>query len=157
MIELPIEPHQGIGPAELGVTRAESRTAVGIAPHSIYKTPGGRLVHSYYSGTLQVFFDHTDRVEFIELSNANGTHALYRARDIFSMPADDAVAWVGQDAPYDLNDPELGYSYTFRSLELTLWRPTLPDEAYEGEDDLAAGRVFATVGIGIRGYFANDG
>jgi hypothetical protein len=156
-MELSIVPHKGIGPIRLGMTRAESRAAIDVAPHTYRKVPGSRLVDAYHGSVLQVFFDPHDRVQFIEVSNDKRTRALYRGVDIFSLPAEEAVALVGEDGLYDPNDPELGYAFTFRSLELTLWRATLPDEADEDDDDLAGGRVFATVGIGASGYFSSYG
>lgn len=51
-------------------------------------------------------------------------------------------------AKHDDDDPELGFSYIFPSLELAFWRP--------GDDDDEEPH-FATVGIGVRGYFDTYG
>nr|WP_257001218.1 hypothetical protein [Vibrio coralliilyticus] len=48
---------------------------------------------------------------------------------------------------YNHSDPELGYSYVFKELQLSFWRPTLPD-VKEGE-----GLYFESVAIASEGYF----
>jgi len=63
---------------------------------------------------------------------------------VFSTPAPVLIAAVGRHAKHDDDDPELGFSYIFPSLELAFWRP--------GDDDDEEPH-FATVGIGVRGYF----
>lgn len=146
-------PHQGVGPVLLGMTREESRAAMNVPPHSFRK---GRFASTdtdgYLDNAFQVFFDHDDRVEFIELSNAPAITATYKGRDLFALHADDVVRFVARDAPFDPDDPELGYSYIFPDLELALWRSIRPEDEHDPE-----GRHFATIGIGKRGYFSNGG
>ena len=60
---------------------------------------------------------------------------------LLGVPADEAVKAVAARSPFDPDDPELGWSYTFPALALALWRPTLDDES------------FSTVGVGVPGYF----
>ena len=67
------------------------------------------------------------------------------------MNADDAVAHIQSIAPYDANDPELGYSYVFPGLQLSLWRPVIPDAEQNADD--TTGRRFEAVGVGGEGYF----
>ncbi len=107
---------------------------------------------SYLNNAFQVFFDHDDKVEFIELSNTPAITATYKGRDVFALHADDVVRLVARDAPFDPDDPELGYSFMFPDLDLALWRPFPPKDEHDPE-----GRHFATIGIGKRGYFSNQG
>ena len=46
------------------------------------------------------------------------------------------------------NDPELGYSYIFKKLQMSLWRRLITDN----EQDVNSGK-FEAIGIGVDGYF----
>ena len=46
-------------------------------------------------------------------------------------------------------DPEVGYSYIFPSLELSVWRPPLPNNTSDPD-----GRCFRTIGVGRKGYYS---
>ena len=59
----------------------------------------------------------------------------------------EAVTTVAAHAPFDPDDPELGHSYVFKALDLSLWRPV-------DDEDEPEGRTFMTVGIGRRGYYS---
>ena len=61
--------------------------------------------------------------------------------DPFEMPADELVAFITRLAAFDSSDFELGYSYIFPNLELSVWRPD-KEQPY-----------FSTIGIGCRGYY----
>ena len=52
-------------------------------------------------------------------------------------------------AEYDPDDPEVGYSYIYPDLDLSVWRSTMP----EGQED-DEGRFFRSVGVGRAGYYA---
>ncbi len=77
--------------------------------------------------------------------------ALYKDIDIFVTPADDVVARIARDTAFDPNEPEIPYSYVFPELQLSLWRPVIPES-----DTDAEGRHFSTIGIGRRGYYDVD-
>lgn len=141
-----IKPLVGIGPVRLGMTREESRRAMGRTPDSFQKSPTDPpTTDAYFESAFQVFFDEHDRVEYIELSGpAAPFAALYRGKDVHRASGKDVVALVSKDGAYDPDDPELGSAYLFPSLELSLWRPEA-DEPF-----------FATVGIGRRGYFSQQ-
>jgi hypothetical protein len=65
-----------------------------------------------------------------------------------ATPVNDVVAYISRDAEFDMSHPEIPYSYLFRALQLSLWRPIVP-ESDRNTDDL----YFATIGIGNEGYF----
>ena len=140
----PVKPHQGIGPVRLGMTRTESQQAMGRKPDSFQKGPEGTpLTDAYFEAAFQVFFDDRDVVEYIELSGPSPEFAaLYRGKDVHRTVAREVAELMSKDGAYDPDDPELGWSYLFPSLELSLWRP--------GADD----PFFATIGIGREGYFS---
>ena len=87
-------------------------------------------------------------MEFIELSGGLAVRAFYRDLDVFATPVDEVVAFISRDEAFDAKHREIPYSYIFRGLQLSLWRPSIPESA--GDAD---GRCFSTVGIGRRGYY----
>jgi hypothetical protein len=134
----------GIGPVRLKMTREESRRAMGRPPDPVQKSSAdGALTDAYFDSAFQVFFDDRDLVEYIEVSGPGpDIAALYLGKDAHRTEAAELVKRIVANAPYDPDDPELGWSYLFPSLELSLWRPTA-EEPY-----------FATIGIGRHGYFS---
>lgn len=96
----------------------------------------------YYSGDPPV-------VEYIELSGRHDHQVLYHGVSVFETDADLLVSHISRDAPFDPDDGELGYSYIFPALQLSLWRPVLP----QSPDD-TQGRKFKTIGVGRKGYYS---
>ena len=132
----------------LGWTREETLDAIG-APESTV----GKI--DYYHQRLPNFHVHYNEqglVEFIEVANPmdGQIKVLLLEVDLFNTPADKVISEIENLArlTFDQNDPELPYSYTFPGLELSFWRPTVPED--EKDED---GRFFESVGIGIKGYY----
>jgi hypothetical protein len=146
-------PRVGIGPVRLGMHRDEVRRAMGEVPETFRKTEDSRYeTDCFHNCGFQVFYGGGEpRVVFIELSRDCGFVTLYRSKDVFSIEASDLIEFVAQDAQFDDQDPELGYSYTFPTLELSLWRPVLPQDKDDPE-----GAFFSTIGVGIEGYFSQE-
>ena len=148
--EYEVVPHVGIGPVRLGMTRAESRAALGQEAREFLKGPGDEVTtDAFHASSFQVFYDASERVEYIELSKSPEVEPIVFGEKILQITADDAVELVQRHAAFDESNPELGYSYVFPALELALWRPVVP----ESEDD-EEGRTFSTVGVGVSGYFS---
>jgi hypothetical protein len=104
---------------------------------------------AFHESSFQVFYGGDEpTVEYIELSRGSTVRAFYRNLDVFSTPADEVVARISRDSTFDQGDPEVPYTYVFRGLQLSLWRPVLP----QSETDIE-GRYFSTIGIGREGYF----
>ena len=150
MLEYPVEALIGVGPVRLGMSRAQSRCAMGLTPDPFQKGSSPILTDAYHDAAFQVFFDADDKVEYIELSSHGPFVVTFKAVLVFELPAEDLVAFIAKDTPFDPDDWELGYSYIFPELELSLWRPTLP-ESDQDEDS----RYFRTIGIGRRGYYSD--
>ncbi len=148
-----IEPGLGVGPVRLGMTPDEVLGAMDQKPDSFSKSDDSRHeTDAFHQSCFQVFYDgDVPEVVYIELSSGVDFDAFYAGTDVFKTPANDLVSLISQTTPLDENDPELGYSFTFPNLELSLWRPVMPDS----EDD-PEGRFFSTVGIGITGYFSRS-
>jgi hypothetical protein len=139
--------HYGVGPIHLGMTRSEVHEHMGD-PQFVRKGDGREM---FLSGFM-VDFDQDGRVKFIELAKSDRYRALFEGRCLHELPADDAVALVSKFAAYDENHRELGYSYIFPDLQLSLWRDHIPDP--EQPLDEPDGRYFETVGIAAAGYFS---
>jgi hypothetical protein len=146
-----VNPGVGVGPVRLGMHRDEVRAAMGQEPERFLKAGTSRYeTDAYHDSAFQVFYEGDEpRVEFIELSGHGGFVAFYRGKDVFGTEASDLVEFIARDAPVDDRDPEFGYSFVFPSLELSLWRPVLPEDDPDGE-------FFSTIGVGVEGYFSQD-
>ncbi|MEZ9345216.1 hypothetical protein AB4165_21920, partial [Vibrio cyclitrophicus] len=111
------------------------------APNCIY---GHR--HHFLDG-LMVDFDNEGRVEFIEAAVSELFSTTLLGFDVHRALATNVLERIQLEGNYDHSDPELGYSYVFKELQLSFWRPTLPD-LEEGE-----GLYFQSVAIASEGYF----
>ena len=150
MPDYTVQPFVGVGPVLLGMSRDEVRLAMPEPSKPFMKGQTSRCeVDAFHHNAFQVFYDaETVTAEYIELSRGSVFRALYRGLDIFATPAGEVVAYISRDAAFDETDQEIPYSYIFRDLQLSLWRPTIP----ESDSDMD-GRVFSTIGIGKRGYY----
>ncbi len=143
-----LSPHVGAGVVRFGMSRSEVKRALGDPVKSYPKLPGAPLTDTYFGADLQVSFDPADRVEYIELNGPGAVKAVFQGRSLFELPADDVLEWMKRFAEYDPDNPEIGYSYVYPDLDLSLWRPTLPEGP---EDD--EGRSFRSIGMGRAGYY----
>ena len=149
MLVFTMEPFVGIGPIKFGITRSEVRDILANLgqPDASLRPPNKDC---FFQNTFQVSYDEDGRVEFIETAASNDFQVLFRGSCLHDMLAEDAVRLVSQFAEYDRDDPELGYSYIFPALQLSLWRPILPSDVDDSE-----GRHFVAVGVGKEGYFSS--
>lgn len=144
--EFVLNPLNGVGPLRLGASREAAVAALGTPKTSFYKTPDSRYpTDAWFQNGLQVFYEGDQpTVAFIELSVECNLEAVLFGLPVFATPVPILISEVSRRAKLDEIDPELGYTYIFPSLELAFWRPDNGDEA----------PFFATVGIGISGYFS---
>jgi hypothetical protein len=145
-----IVPLNGVGPVKLGMTRNEVRSALG-------ESPDGPILDNR-EGFMRGFFvdyDDTGRVEFIELARSSFFRAVFRGHCLHDVPADEAIALVSKYDQFDATNKELGHSYIFLKLQLSLWRGTCAtaDQSLDDPD----GRHFEAVGIAAPGYFERSG
>ena len=145
MIEYDILPHSGVGPIRLGMTREEVRAEFGM-PDFTGNDNREEFLHGFF-----VDFNSEGRVEFIELAKSTQFRPLFKGKCLHELLADDVVALVQRYDQYSEDDPELGYSYCFLDLQMSLWRPTVPDANQPNDDD--DGRYFHAIGIAEKGYF----
>jgi hypothetical protein len=139
-----IIPHQGVGPIRLGMSRADVHEHFGKPDHV-------DDAREWFLDGFAVDFDSSGVVEFIELAESTRFKALFNGQSLHELDADDAVALVVADAPFDEDDPELGYTYVFPKMQMSLWRPMIPDTEQSPDDP--DGRHFQAIGLGRKGYF----
>jgi hypothetical protein len=128
--------------------RDEVRRVMALPPKSFRKARASRHeTDAFHGSAFQVFYGGDQpAVDYIELSRDSLVRALYRDLDVFATPAEQVVTLFSREAPYDPSRREFGYSYIFPAIQLSLWRPALP------QDD-EAGRFFSTIGVGRKGYY----
>jgi hypothetical protein len=147
MPDYTVQPFVGAGPVLLGMSRKEVRRVMPELAKPFRKAPTSRYeTDAFHQNAFQVFYGGDQpEVEFIELSRGSVVRALYRDLDVFATPADEVVTYISRESEFDRSDPEIPYSYLFRELQLSLWRPTIPES-----DTDTDGRYFSTIGIGKR-------
>lgn len=145
--EFLLDPLNGVGPVRLGMSRETVRAVCGPPTVTFHKTPNSRYpTDAWFENDFQVFYEGDEpTVSFIELCNGHNLEAVLFGLPLFATSVPALIAEIRRRAKLDETDPELGYSYTFPTLELAFWRPDNDDEETP---------YFATVGIGIVGYFS---
>ena len=147
MLTFEILPGVSVGPVAIGMNRSQVHSVLG-QPELVVPGPDER--HWFLSG-LAVDFDPLGQVEFIEVARSPVFRALFRGTALREVPAGDAVKLVSREDSVDQNDPEFGYSFSFRTLRLSLWRGSIPDEGQAEFDD--DGHSFESVAIWRVGYW----
>jgi hypothetical protein len=145
MQTLEIQPTVGVGPIRFGMSRAEVRELIG--PHDGDSDED----REWYLEDLAIEFDSSGKVAFIEIAESENFRAVLNGECLHELDADSAIAHVKKSAAYDPNAPEPGYTYVFPALQLSLWRPVVPDASQDADDP--TGRAFEAVGVGRTGYF----
>lgn len=117
---------------------------MGTPQASLKKTPSAsHPTDIWHDGAFQVFHRaEPPEVEYIEISCSGAVEALLFGVDVFVTPAPTVLSMVGSQA--ELKEEDGGCSYLSPALEISLWREHANDP------------VFATVGIGVRGYFSSE-
>jgi hypothetical protein len=142
-----VRPLEGVAPVAFGMSRAASRQAMGEPFHSFRKVESGPWVDAYFDNSFQIFFSRQDIVEFIELSSHADSSVILMGFDVFSTDVDSLLAGLAHASSLISDDD--GYSFVDYQMSVGFWRPVLPDR----DDD--TGRIFSSVGIGVRGYYAS--
>ncbi len=145
-----VEPLLGVGPVRLGMTREAVRQAMAVPPQSFLKTPHSRHeTDAFHQGALQVFYTgEAPTVEYVELSGGGELRAVFEGQSLFETPADELVTILGRTHAQHCDDDATPCDVVLPDLQMGLWRPYAAESA--GEED---GRYFATVGIGVPGYY----
>lgn len=112
----------------------------------------------FYKGVdFSLYYGDKDFVEYIEIANPKNqsksivlTIDNFRI-DIFNTPASSLIDSIEKSTAekHDIDCSEVPYSFVFLKYELSLWRPTIPENP-DDED----GKYFESLGIGVKGYFS---
>lgn len=162
-----IIPHIGASNLKLGMTRDEVRTLLGIPGYSSEKITMEYDDFSlplpakdgYFENELQITFDDDNKIEFIEFSGKDAVHikVFLNEVEVFKVPAPELVLHIisSTKSDYDKEDEEIPFSYIFPEIDLSVWRPVIPelDEEMGEIPEFDEGKYFSTIGIGIRGYY----
>jgi len=145
--EFILDPLKGVDPVRLGMSRDAVHAAFGAPTATFHKTPNSRYpTDAWFGSDFQVFYEGDEpTVAYIELSNGVNLEAVLFGLPVFTTKVPALIAEIGRRAELDGADPELGYSYTFPSLELGFCRP---------DNDNEEAPYFATVGLGRVGYYS---
>jgi hypothetical protein len=145
--EFPVDPLNGVGPVHLGMSREAVLAAFGSPTDSFRRTSSSRYpTDAWFENSFQVSYDGDEpTVAFIELCNDSNLEAVVFGLPVFTTAVSTLIREIECHAALDETDPELGYSYTFPKIELAFWRPDNDDEETP---------YFATIGIGVAGYFS---
>jgi hypothetical protein len=145
-----IIPLKSAGQVKLGLTKDVILRTIGKPSDILPEKDCYQHDNIFFS----VSYDQNDRVEYIEYSTPadDKTKVLLNGIDIFGTPADDLIYQITTQTGYehDNDERELPYVYIFPDLELSFWRPVVPDDK-DDED----GKYFMTVGIGTKGYYTD--
>ena len=147
-----VEPLLGIGPVRLGMIREAVHQSMLFPPHSHLKTPHSQHeTDAFHGSAFQVFYTgESPTVEYIELSGSGELRAMFGGQSVFETPVDELVAILGRQFTQQNDDDATPCDVFFPDLQMSLWRPYAP-ESPEDED----GRCFATIGIGVAGYYTS--
>lgn len=141
MNKFEITPNIGVGPIKFGMNRSSVEAVFG-KPDNVSNSRIG-----FMSGFF-IDFNINDKVKFIELSDSAEFEITYSGINLYKIKADDVVALLSIKDSYDSTDPELGYSYIFKSLQISLWRGTMPENEQDND-----GMYFEAIGVANESYF----
>ncbi len=130
-----------IGPVQLGMTVGEVKDILG-EPDFV----NGKR-QCFLTG-IMIDFDNDGKVELIEAAPSELYSIVFNGIDVHRTLASKVIEQVLSKDNYDHEDPELGYSYVFTGLQLSFWRPVMPEDAHDSE-----GQYFESVAIGCENYF----
>ncbi len=124
----------------------------------------------FYDSELAINFDKSGAVEFIEfLGGIDGTlKPMIYGISAFDSMADELYEVLEKENSGEIVDDEDGYSYSFKEIEVGVYRDSKPEDAMEcieemkaegtctkedEEYELRRANHWATIGIGVKGYY----
>ena len=139
-----IDPLLGIGPVRFGMNRHEVQNVMPETSKPFMKTKFSKVeTDSFHEAGFQVFYNEKACVEYIELSRGCPFIAELFSIDPFRFKVEELIKKISEKAKYDESNPEIGYSFIFPEIELSLWRSDIED------------KYFLTIGIGQKGYYSS--
>jgi hypothetical protein len=149
-MELVLDPPNGVGPLQLGMTQDEARVALETFGPLAPTAYGELAVHLTSGLGISVGFGvgpTRDRVNAIEVWRPHEHDVvLYRDVDLFGLPAVEVVERLRRHIAVVPNEDDAGF--TARALYLALWRPFAADD----DPDETEGHFFQSVLVARPGY-----
>jgi hypothetical protein len=111
MENIPVCPGESIGMIKLGMEKGE--------------------VEQLLKGTdlfYKIEYNDKNLVSMIEAAPVGDVVYTFQNLDLFHIKAEELVDTLDKLTPYDRDNPELGYSYTFPVIGLAFWRPVVLTE-----------------------------
>jgi hypothetical protein len=150
-VSFDVVPFVGIGQIRFGMIRQDVRSVLPDPVSSFARWQAApNSTDAFLDHAFQVDYNAAGEVEYIELSRRGPFDVFYKGTNVFVTEVVQLVDFIFLDAPYDDDDPELGSSYIFPRLALSLWRENVPEDNLDEDDQ---GQFFDTVGIGKPGYY----
>ncbi|MCH4888919.1 hypothetical protein EZV73_15090 [Acidaminobacter sp. JC074] len=159
--------NKSLGPLALGMSKTEVEKIIGKASDNYQST------FYYFNNNLQLEFDINGCLAFIQLSNNQHFIASFKDLNLFDLKDIEIDDLFSCYCTVDRNDPEYGYSYNYRSLQLIFWRKSNPenlrielnelketDEDYSDQlefylEEIQRCQHFDTIAIYVEGYYDN--
>ncbi|WP_046228156.1 hypothetical protein [Paenibacillus dauci] len=158
MYTITINPLVGIGSIQLGMTEMQVQQELQNAPW---------INNEELFQTFE--YDSNNRLKFIEINNpfdSAGFKLLYKDLDLFNTTAEDIVSTIRIHTSFVNNmEAELGYTFFFREIGLSLWRANVMTDAIinspeflaevlpENLEDEKRNLYFATIAVTIPSYY----
>jgi len=122
MDTLVIEPGIGIGDIKLGMSKYEFEECI-----EAYTVKYQNKAHDpdYFNYVFRVEYDTSGKIIFIEIPSGMITtefNCVFSGINVFNIKAEELVETIDRIAEYDRDQSELGYTYFFPELGLSLWR-----------------------------------
>jgi|GEM_PF-805367 len=135
MNRLMIEPGQGIGHIQLGMTKAEVEEWLQYYTEqyeiAYVKNPKYYQVEGAIRSCFTIEYDVAGKVTFIQIASElkEVLQCVFMDFDVFRTKAEDLVAQIDKLTPYARDHWELGFTYDFPALGLSFWRPSILNDA----------------------------
>lgn len=147
-----VQPHIGVGPFRLDMSRQEFDRVFAEPPREISsRNPDRpkRLIFGRWG--VHVTLNRDEQAEEIGMGPESEVAFVFDGVDLLRSPANRALAAVRARAPYNTSHPEVGSLFIFPKLDMTLWRgytPTGPN------DRTPEGLHFRAATIARKGVYA---
>ncbi len=136
-----IWPQTSVGPIRLGISLDEFLAKFG--PPKLIRDNRYEYLPGFF-----VDVDQNNHVEFIELGASSEFIAHFKGFDVHRTSAKEILKLFESEDGFDRQEPDLGQSYIFKKIQISLWRNVMPEN--ENDED---GRFFDAVGIAVPQYF----
>ena len=119
-----------VGPIRFGMSPEEVHAAMGDMPERLFRRSKSERYETegYHQNTVQIHYDgDSPSVNFVELAGAGEMVAVFCGIPVFQTKVDHLISLLSEYDDYDQSAPEPEYMYIYRNLDISLWRPVVPE------------------------------